>query len=957
MAEENITTKFQVDISDLKANIQEANRYIRLANSEFKNATAGMDGWSSSADGLSAKTKQLNTVLQAHQVKLAQLQIEYDQVVAEQGENSKAAQDLQVKINNQEAAVKKTAAQLDKYTNELNSLQSESTQSESALQSLNNTIDRQEKQLSELKAEYKNVALSQGETSSEAQALAAKISSLNNDLQANKQKLNEVDQAAEKLAPSFKDVSDEAKDSGGGFTIMKGALADLISGGIQFGIQKVGEFVGALFEMSEATEEYRSMMAKIEGSSNSFGYSVDFAKGKYQDFYAYLGDDQAATNAITNLMGMKVSTETVSSAADAAIAVWSAYGDSIPIEGLTESINESAQVAQVTGSLADTINWAKRSNEDWTAAMAGHSKAQAAFNKAIKEGESQEDAYSAALAACSDTQERADLIAQTLNTTYGKSKETYDQVAGSITEANRAELELKDTQAELGETMQPVNTAITNLKNKALDAVKPVVESVAKAFLDLNDWLGEHPAVAKAATAAVGALAVAFGILAGALAIQALINGVTKAMQLLNLTALGNPWVLAAAAIAGFVTAILYLWNNCEGFREFFTNLWEEIKTTVSGFVDVIVNFFTVTIPEAFNGLITWFSQLPGAIGTWLANTFGGIVTWGSNLFSKAVEIGANFVSGIITWFSQLPGQILGFITSVLVSIISWGASIVSKAGEIALNFLSSVVSFFSQLPGKIWSFLSDIVSKVVSWGSQIVSKGISAASNMVLSVANYIAQLPGRVWTSLTNVISNVVSWGSSLVSKAASAASQMASAVINGISSLPSQVMSIGKNIVSGIWNGISGAAGWLTKKIKNFASNIVDGIKGFFGIKSPSRVMRDQVGKFLPAGIGEGIKANTKAAVKQVKAMSSRVLSEASKMNDQLGIQQMKANLTAAAGTLKSKVSSGLQRANDSLQQTKEIVFNQYNNSPKALSRIDLYRQTKTQLIAGKEKLKYV
>ena len=74
--------------------------------------------------------------------------------------------------------------------------------------------------------------------------------------------------------------------------------------------------------LSEATEEYRTMMAKTEGSASSFGYSIGFAKQQYQNFYAYLKDDQMATNAITNLMGMKVSTESVTNAANAAIAVW-----------------------------------------------------------------------------------------------------------------------------------------------------------------------------------------------------------------------------------------------------------------------------------------------------------------------------------------------------------------------------------------------------------------------------------------------------------------------------------------------------------------------------------------------------------------------------------------------------------------------------------------------------------
>lgn len=295
------------------------------------------------------------------------------------------------------------------------------------------------------------------------------------------------------LEETIEDTSEAAKDSADGFTIMKGSIADLVSEGIQYCISSLKDMAGNLLNLSEATEEYRSMMAKVQGSADTFGYSLEFAKNQYTDFYRYLGDDQMATNAITNLMGMKVSTDTVSDSANAAISVWSAYGDSIPIEGLTESINESAQVAAVTGSLADAINWASKSNDEWSDALSDNAKAQKAFNDAVEEGESVEDAFTAALAACADTQERADLIATTLNKTYGKSKETYDELSKSILDTNDAELELKEVQAELGETVAPLNNELSRLQSKVLSKLSPQVEKVTEDFLAWSegvDWDG-----------------------------------------------------------------------------------------------------------------------------------------------------------------------------------------------------------------------------------------------------------------------------------------------------------------------------------------------------------------------------------------------------------------------------------------------------------------------------------
>ena len=600
------TTKIKMDISDLKANIKEASRQIRLANSEFKAVSASMENWGQSADGLSAKLKQLNTVHDAEVKKLDALKQQYELVVKEQGENSRGAQELAIKINNQEAAVAKVDKAIRQYSERLNEVQSSSNKVETASQQLTNEINRQESELNQLKDRYKDVYLSQGEASDEAQQLANEITQLSAELQENKIKMAGADDAAEKLAQALDKTEDEAEQTTQGFSLMDGVLSGLISNGLSNLGSKALELVGSLFELTEATEEYRSMMAKVEGSANSFGYSVDFAKNQFKEFYGYLNDDQMATNAITNLMGMKVSTDTVTDAANAAIAVWSAYGDSIPIESLTESINETAQVAKVTGVMADAINWAKRSNEDWSNALASNKAAQEAFNKAIAEGETQEDAYSKALEACADTQERATLIADTLNQTYGKSKKTYDDLAGSLIEANKAELELKETQAELAETIQPLQTEFTKLQAKALKELTPAIEEVSNEFLGLTDdidWDGATRTIGnllettahglkfvveniEPITTGVLAMGTAWGTYK---ATQLAVNGVTKASnailalnatattasttatianatattgatvatKALNLAQKASPWGLVAGLIAGATVALI----------------------------------------------------------------------------------------------------------------------------------------------------------------------------------------------------------------------------------------------------------------------------------------------------------------------------------------------------------------------------------------------------------------
>lgn len=781
---EQVTTKFTVDISELKANIQEANRQIRLANSEFKAASAGMDDWGKSADGVSAKLKQLyNVQFQQNEI-LDSLEKQLRSVEKEYGENSKAADDLRIKINNQKAALGKTEKDIRKYKDALNNLKTSSTDAEKD------------------------------------------IGNLNDELQDNKRKLSDAEQAANDLGNEYKEAGDSAKTAEGGFTVLKGALANLASDAIQGAISKIQEFVQSLFELSEATEEYRLMQAKLSGSAQTFGYDIDFVKEKYKEFYSYLGDDQAATNAITNLEGMGASTETVSKSAEAAIAVWTAYGDSIPIESLTESINESSQVAKVTGVLADALNWAGISEDD----------------------------FNAKLETCNSTQERADLIAQTLNDTYGESKARFDEMSGSILESNKAQLELKDTQAQLGQAMEPVNTALTEMKDDSLGKLVPIVETCADAFLKFKNWLDEGGTAATIAQAALVGLGTAAGVAAAAFGgmliiktVTAAINAAKVAMAALNITMSLNPIVLVVAAIAGLVAAFVTLWNKSEEFRDFWTGLWETIKTAASNALDAIVNFF---------------AQLPSRIWTFLQTTWEKVSTWVSQMVQKAVEVGS--------------------------------------------QFLQNVVSFFTQLPSKVWGFLTKAISKAGQFASQMGAKAKEAGQRFLNDITKKLSEIPERV--------------------------------------------VSIGGDIVRGIWDGITGSWDWIVGKISEFCGGIVGGFKAALGIASPSKVMRKEIGRFLPEGLALGIADKTKTAVNAMKDMGA-------KMKGALGLDDLQANISTKISGVRKKISGSVAGLNTEAARNQTVVFNQYNTSPKSLSRLDLYRQTKNQLFSAKERLKYV
>lgn len=206
------------------------------------------------------------------------------------------------------------------------------------------------------------------------------------------------------------------------------------------------------------------------------------------------------------------------------------------------------------------------------------------------------------------------------------------------------------------------------------------------------------------------------------------------------------------------------------------------------------------------------------------------------------------------------------------------------------------VSTFLSELPYKIGYLLGMALGKVVKWGIDVVQTAKTAIPKFIRTVVNFVRTLPGKVWTWLVNTAQKVASWGPQLAAKGRAAAVKLLNAIVNKVKEIPGKMLSIGKNIVKGLWNGIGNAKDWLIGKVKSFGSGIVDGIKGALGINSPSTVMRDLVGKFIPSGVAVGIQKNAKTAINAVKGFGGKLANTASSISP---------TITTKVANLKSKL----------------------------------------------------
>lgn len=336
--------------------------------------------------------------------------------------------------------------------------------------------------------------------------------------------------------------------------------------------------------------------------------------------------------------------------------------------------------------------------------------------------------------------------------------------------------------------------------------------------------------------------------------------------------------------VFGVITGILDIfiglftgnWDQLwQGVQEVFGSIWdgivgalENVFNTITGVLDAALGFIGTSIEEVWNNIVNFFVMLPSNIANVLTGLWNTIVIFFTNLVNQALIFGQQFLTNVIMFFSQLPyniGYLLGF---VITTVVTWVAQMVQNAISAGSQFLTNVVNFLTQLPGRVASFLSSAISQVASWVGQMASNAASAGSQFVSNVASFLSSLPGRVASFLSSAISQAASFVSNFASKAVQAASQFVSNIVSGLANLPSRVSSIGSQVVHGIWNGISGAAGWLYDQVAGFVSGIVDGAKAALGIASPSKVMRDAVGKFLPPGIAVGFSKAMPAAVNSMQ-----------------------------------------------------------------------------------------
>lgn len=288
--------------------------------------------------------------------------------------------------------------------------------------------------------------------------------------------LDNARENAEDFSDNLEDLNENADEGAGGMKSFFDSIAggvmvgQLAAQGIGFLIGKAAELIDWIWNLDEATEEYREAMGKLNTAFEAAGFDTETAKKAYEEFYKILGDTDTATEASQLLASLASNEEDMAKWTKIAAGVYGTFGDALPIEGLIEAANETAKTGKVTGVLADAINWAGMS----------------------------EDELNDSLALLSDEGKRAQLIMNNLGLAYDEASEAFYENNESLIEARENQAKMDEVQAKLGESVQNLKNKFFELFGPALidliDAAASGLDGIVK-FVDgigqALDWLKE----------------------------------------------------------------------------------------------------------------------------------------------------------------------------------------------------------------------------------------------------------------------------------------------------------------------------------------------------------------------------------------------------------------------------------------------------------------------------------
>lgn len=962
------TTKFKVDISELRKGIQEANRQIKLANAEFKAASSGMDNWQNSTDGLQAKITSLGTKLTAQKTILASYEKQLELIVKEEGENSKGTDEMRIKIANQKAEINNTEKELKKYQTRLTEVESEQKKETEAIEKqktayekLQDEIEDQERELEELKKEYANVALEQGKNSDSAKELGAKIDQLSTDLKENKDKLKDVEGATDDLDHTFEDTTK------GGLDAFAVAVGNLASNVISAAIDKMKEFIKSTIDLGA---NFDTSMSKVEAVSGATAEEMQQLRDKAKEMGATTKFTATEASEAFNYMAMAGwKTEDMMEGIEGIMSLAAASGADLATTSdiVTDALTAFGYSAKDAGRFADVMA-AAASNANTNVEMMGASfKYVAPVAGAM--GYSIED-VAVALGLMANSGIKADAAGSSLRNLLQRLAKPTDEVAAAMDIIGVSLADDEGNMYSLMDVMNQMRDGFGNIKMSTEDFTRQCEEldsqledgSITQKEYDkqleelTNRAFGAEGAEKARAAAMLGGARAMAGLLAISNAttedfdkLTGAINdseGAAKDMADTMLNNLGGDMTLLESKLDS-VKLELYerfqpalrkgvkaLDKLLDGFKWLMKN-GPKVAAVISGVTTAIGAFLIVTkkaaIISAFTKAVTGAKAAIVALNLAIeANPIGILIAILAGLVAAFITLWNTSEDFRQFWIDMWDAVKVSFhnagealkkgwqeLTEFIDEQIDLITGFWSDFGDAVKQDAEDAVDSVKKAFGKIPDWFSEQIDKITSYWSgwkDDIKKNASDAWDGVRETFEKVPEWFEDKFSSAWKNVKDVFSAGGEVFDGIKEGIASTFTTIVNGLIKGTNEVVSVPFNAINDALNSIRNVG--------------VAGVHPFKGLWDKNPIYVPQIpylerGGILKKGqIGllEGSGAEAVVPLDKNKRWISALVKEMNRMDGGVAVGKSVTN---------------------------NYTFNQTNTSPKALSRLDIYRQTRNQL----------
>ena len=491
-----------------------------------------------------------------------------------------------------------------------------------------------------------------------------------------------------------------------------------------------------------------------------------------------------------------------------------------------------------------------------------------------------------------------------------------DNLAGQLTILKS---QLEELAISFGELLMPAIRTIVGWIQKFVDWLNGMDEGTKKVIMTvalLAAALGPVLIVIGKVISAVGTIMTIVPKIAG------VINVVKGAFAALNVTMLANPITLIIAAIAALVAAFIYLWNNCEGVRQFWINLWEGIKQAVTTAWNAITSFLSTawesilgiaqTVWGAISGFFTTLWEGITGVFTAVWTSISGVMTTIWNTITSVWQSIYDTISPLLEAFRYLFETIFEAIRILIERAFTAVSQKIQEIWNAIVAFLTPVLEGIKNVFQTIWTAIQSVVTTVLTAIQGVVTTVWNAIKNAVTTVMNAIKGVVSSAWNSIKSMISSVMNSIKSVItsiwnnvkSAIGSIIGQIYTVIHSGfekavgyVKGLASQAFNWGKDLVMGIVNGIKSCISAVTDAVTGVANKIRSVLHFSVPDEGPLTDYESWMPDFM-TGLAKGIEKSRSLVQKAVSGVAADMV-----INPQVSAVQM-----AGGGSTNGSVSDG-------------------------------------------------